>query len=58
MVLEIVQKSPYNDMSKLLFSSSMPSLLQFVVVDLMQMLVVVKAVFNPFLPSVTLLICS
>ena len=42
----IVQKNPYIHMGKLLFVSSMPNLLQFVVVDLAWVLVVGNGDFN------------
>ena len=46
MVLQIVQRSPYIHMGKLLFVSSTLSLLQFVVADLVRVLVVDKGGFN------------
>ena len=45
-VLGIVQRSPYIPMGKLLFMSSVLSLLQFVVVDLMRVLGVGKGDFD------------
>ena len=53
-ILEIVQRSPYIHMGKLLFMSSMPTLLQFVVVGLTWVLVVGNVVLILFMDGFTL----